>query len=325
MIKIGLVGVGYLGKRHLQHLISLENIELTKIFDIDKATCLKVRADFGVDVANDFEELLESVDAVVIVTPTSTHFGIAKKTIEAGKNLFIEKPICTTVEEARILVEMAAANNVIMQVGHIERFNRARRSLDLISFNPRFIEAHRLAMWNPRGVDVAVVHDLMIHDLDLILSVAVSDVKSIHANGVAVISDSVDIATARVEFEDGLVANITASRISLKNMRKLRLFGEREYIALDLLKGECEFVSIADDIADVPDGFHPLGNLEVDEKRRIVYRKFLRAEEGDALRLELTAFRDSILSASPAIVTGQDGLNALELAEDIVTIIRESK
>lgn len=322
MIKIGLIGLGYLGNRHLHHLLNLKDLKLTCIYDIDNQIREKIQSDYRLKVAKNIDELLNSVDAVDIVTPTSTHFEIAEQAIKAGKHLFIEKPICANSEEGNLLVKIAEAKNLVLQVGHIERFNQARRSLDLIEFNPRFIEAHRLAMWNPRGVDVAVVHDLMIHDLDLVLSVTNSEIKSIHANGVAVISDSVDIATARIEFEDGLVANITASRISLKNMRKMRLFGEQEYIALNLLKGECEFVSVADSLTDVPDGFHPLGNLAVNDKRRIVFRKFLKAEEGDALRLELTAFRDSIISSSPAIVTGRDGLKALILAEKIVSKIK---
>jgi len=324
-LKIGLIGVGYLGKRHLQQLLNLENIKISAIFDIDTITCKKIGSEFGVKVADNLEDLLNSVDAVDIVTPTSTHFEVAKLAINKDKHLFIEKPICTSIDEGRELVEMAEAKNLLLQVGHIERFNRARRSLDMIDFNPRFIEAHRLALWNPRGVDVAVVHDLMIHDLDLILSVNDSEVKIIHANGVAVISDSVDIATARIEFVDGMVANVTASRISLKNMRKMRLFGGREYIALDLLKGECEFVGVADEVDGVPDGFHPLGDLAVDDRRRVVYRKFLKATEGDALRLELTAFRDSVVNNTPAVVSGRDGLRALELAERIVTIIRDNK
>ena len=324
MIKIGLIGIGYLGKKHLQHLLNLESIKLAAVFDIDPLICEIVRAEFGVNVSNNLNELLDSVDAVDIATPTSTHFEVAKLAIDAGKHLFVEKPICASIEEGKILVETAGDKNLILQVGHIERFNRARRSLEMIDFNPRFIEAHRLAMWNPRGVDVAVVHDLMIHDLDLILSMTSSDVKSIHANGVAVISDSVDIATARIEFEDGMVANVSASRISLKNMRKLRLFGGREYIALDLLKGECEFVGVADELEGVPDGFHPLGDLAVDDRRRIVYRKFIKVAEGDALRLELTAFRDSILNNVPAVVSGRDGLRALDLAERIVSIIQDT-
>jgi len=303
----------------------LKNVRLECVYDVDSKVCEIAHADFGVRIASNIEELLDAVDAVDIATPTITHFEIARKAIEAHKNLFIEKPICANVAEGRLLVELANANKLLMQVGHIERFNRARRSLDLVEFNPRFIEAHRLAEWNPRGGDVAVVHDLMIHDLDLILSLTSSDVSSIYANGVAVISDSVDIATARIEFDDGLVANVTSSRISLKNMRKMRLFGEREYIALDLLKGECEFVGVVDKIAAVPDGFHPIGDLTVGDRHRILFRKFLKAAEGDALRLELTAFRDSILTNSEPVVTGMDGLKALELAERIISIIKKNR
>lgn len=328
MLRIGLIGVGYLGSRHLNHLATLENVSVPVIWDTSPEALQKASESFNVPAASCLEDLLDKSDAVVLVSPTTTHFDIGMKVISAGKPLFVEKPICATGIEGQKLVQAAKAGGIPIQVGHIERFNRAFRSLQMLDIHPRFVEVHRLAQWNPRGGDVAVIHDLMIHDLDLLLTLAGCRPNHIHASGVGVITPSIDIANARLEFPNGLVANVTASRISLKRMRKLRLFGEHEYIALDLGKGTCEYVGAEIGEASVPfdealPGMEILGEMEMGPRHMRLFRNFLEAPEGDAMRLELSAFRDSILNNTPTIVTGSDGLEALEVAESILAIIKE--
>ena len=323
LLKIGLVGCGYLGSRHLKHLLDIEGVEVSGVWDMDPATRKKANDEFDVQVAVDLEDLISRSDVVDIVTPTSTHYEIGLQVIEAGLPLFVEKPICATYDEGLQMIEKARSAGVPIQVGHIERFNRAFRALGSVKVRPGFIEAHRLAPWSPRGGDVAVVHDLMIHDLDLILTLADDFPVQIHANGVGVVTDSVDIANVRLEFASGLVANVTASRISLKRMRKLRLFGDSEYIALDLADGTCEYVGVTSDKSQIPVGSQLIGALGEGEMQRLLYRRFLPAEEGDALKLQLAAFRDAVIQDSAPQVTGEDGLNALKLAESIVAQIKE--
>lgn len=322
MLKVGLVGVGYLGSRHLKHLVALGGVAVSAVWDTDPDALRKASQGFGVAAASGLDDLTRRSDAVVVVTPTASHHRIGMQVIAAGKPLFIEKPICATTLEGLELVESAERAGVPLSVGHIERFNRAFRALAGIKVRPRFVEAHRLAEWNPRGGDVAVIHDLMIHDLDLLLALAGTPPSHIHASGVAVIGPSIDIANARLEFPNGLVANVTASRISLKKMRKLRLFGEREYIALDLGKGTCEYVGLGDGSGDLAAGSEVLGEIGTSPRALRLFRRFLEAPEEDAMRLELAAFRDVVIRRIPPPVSGRDGLRALEVAEAIVAAIR---
>jgi predicted dehydrogenase len=324
MVKLGLIGVGYLGSRHLKHLASLDGVALSSAWDVSSEALSAAQTEYGVTPALGLDDLISKSDGVVVVSPTTTHFDIGMKVIEAGKPLFIEKPICATLSEGRDLVAEAERRGIPVQVGHIERFNRAFRALKSIGIKPRFVEAHRLALWNPRGGDVAVIHDLMIHDLDLIIHLAGSKPSHIHANGVGVITPSIDIANARLEFPTGLVANITASRISLKRMRKLRLFGEREYIALDLGKGTCEYVGADGGAGSLPVESEILSEIELGPRKLRLYRQFLEAPEDDAMRLELTAFRDIVARGALPPVSGRDGLMALEAAEEITKIIKET-
>ena len=321
-MKIGLAGVGYLGSRHLNHLVNLGGVEVSGIWDIDRRILDAAALKFGVPAASGLDDLIARSDAVDVVTPTSNHFETGCRVIEAGKPVFIEKPLCATVEEAQRLIHLAEGGGVQVQVGHIERFNRAFRALGKAAPEPRFIEAHRLAPWNPRGMDVAVVFDLMIHDLDLALALTNEKPHRIHANGVGVVSDTIDIATARIEFTGGMVANLTASRISLKRMRKLRLFSERAYVALDLDRETCEFVGVVDDPSQVPKAAQSLGGMTLSDRSRTLYRRFLEAPPGDALRLELEAFRDSVVRGTEPPVTGGDALRSLELAERIVATVQ---
>ena len=314
--------MGHLGIHHLRHLSSIEGFEVSGIFDISPDAGRIAAEKFQVSVFDDINELIEASDVLDVVTPTSTHSQIGHLVIQAGKPLFIEKPVCATVSEAMKLVEFAKTKGIPIQVGHIERFNRAFRGLNRVKVKPKFIEAHRLATFNPRGNDVAVVLDLMIHDLDLILSLTTSEPVAVYASGVPVISDSIDIANARIEFADGLVANITASRISLKRMRKLRLFGQQEYIAVDMDKGECEYVGGTFNDVPIPDEAESVGTLEMGEKRLNLFHQSLTAVEDDAMKLELTAFRDCLIHKTAPLVTGEDGLRALRLAELIIEKIK---
>lgn len=301
----------------------MDGVEVSGVWDTDPASRQEAETNYGIRGAVSLEDLLHRSDAVDVVTPTSSHYEIGLRIIEAKLPLFIEKPLCSTASEGRRLVERADDSGVILQVGHIERFNRAFRALQGVALQPRFIEVHRLSFWNPRGVDVAVVHDLMIHDLDLILTLAGDFPQDIHASGVSVVSDSIDIANARLEFNSGLVANLTASRISLKQMRKLRMFGSNEYITLDLAEGKCDYYGATADPAHIPADADILSELGVGSKARTLYRHNLQADEKDALLLQLEGFRDAIISGSKPPVSGADGLRALELAELIVNRIGE--
>lgn len=323
MLKIGLVGVGYLGSRHLKHLCDIPDIDVSGVWDNNPATLQKTVDEFGVKAASSLDDLINHSDAVDVVTPTITHCEVGLKVIKAGLPLFIEKPICATVAEAEELIARAEAENVIIQVGHIERFNRAFRALHGLDIKPRFLEVHRLSPWNPRGHDVAVVHDLMIHDLDLVLTLAAGDPVSVHANGVGVITDSIDIATARIDFSCGMVANITASRISLKRMRKLRMFGSNAYISLDLGEGKCEYIGVSNDKNSLGDLGNDALELELGDKVKYLFQKPVDAEPADALRLQLESFYSAVINKTQPPVTGRDGLRALELAERIVNQINE--
>lgn len=332
MLKIGLAGVGYLGSRHLKHLQEMDNVQLSGVWDSNPTVRHNLRQTEHVPIMESFDELLRLSDAIDLVTPTFTHYELGMKVIASGRPLFVEKPLCATYPEGCKLVERAAAMGVMIQVGHIERFNRAYRALKTIigkhndttgavKVSPRFIEAHRLAPWAGRGVDVAVIYDLMIHDLDLILSLIDAEVVAVYASGVGVVTNSVDIANARLEFHNGAVANVTASRISLKRMRKIRIFGDHEYIALDFNKGTCEYVGAAASVDSMPAGAEPLGAIGEGEHHYALYRTFLHSTEGDALRLELLAFRDAVMHDTKPLITGEDGLRALLLADHVVKAI----
>ena len=246
MLKAGVLGAGHLGKIHLRLLKQSEKYNLVGFYDADKDNGKKVEAEFGYKFFNSIDALIDAVDMVDIVTPTLSHYDCAKQAIAKGKHIFIEKPITNTVEEAEHIRELLAEHNLRGQVGHVERFNPAYLAVKDEINSPMFIETHRLAEFNPRGTDVPVVLDLMIHDIDIILSVVKSKVKSVSASGVSVISDTPDIANARLEFENGCVANLTASRISLKKMRKARFFQKDAYISVDFLTKKCEVVKMKD-------------------------------------------------------------------------------
>ncbi len=324
-INIGVVGTGHLGKLHTKLFKEIETCNLIGINDINTDQVNKVADEFGVNVVNSLDDLLEKVDAVSIAATTSAHYDLAKKCLNAGKHVFIEKPITATIPEAEEIVKLADSLNLNLQVGHIERFNPALVSMEKYINEPRFIQTDRLAQFNPRGTDVAVVLDLMIHDIDIILSLIKSKVKSVEASGVAVVSDNIDIANARIQFENGEVANVTASRISQKKMRKMRIFQRDGYIALDFTTGVAEVYRLLPIDQEVEPSYMSFGEIGVgDKKKRLVYEQ-PEQREINALKYELELFVKSIQNKEKPVVTGNDGLRALRIAEIIIGKIEENK
>lgn len=319
MLKVGVLGAGHLGKIHLRLLNQSEKYELVGFFDPFEENANKVAAEFGYKKFESIESLIAAVDVVDIVTPTIQHFECAKLAIEAGKHIFIEKPIATTVDEAEKILALANKFNVKGQVGHVERFNPAFTAVKDKINKPMFIETHRLAEFNPRGTDVPVVLDLMIHDIDAILSVVKSKVKTVNASSVAVISDSPDITNARLEFENGCVANITASRISMKNMRKSRFFQKDAYISVDYLDKICEVVRMQD-APETPGDFDMiLQNAEGVKKQ--IYFDNPNVNPNNAILDELESFADAINNNTTPIVSLEDGTEALRVAYQIIDSI----
>ncbi|MUV02183.1 gfo/Idh/MocA family oxidoreductase [Flavobacterium rakeshii] len=316
MLKVGVLGAGHLGKIHLRLLNQSQKYELVGFYDPNSANADKVAKEHGYRKFDSIEELINAVDVVDIVTPTLSHHDCAKEAITAGKHVFVEKPISNTVEEAEEIITLAKQYNVKGQVGHVERFNPAFMATREKIANPMFIETHRLAEFNPRGTDVPVVLDLMIHDIDVILSVVKSKVKDVKASGVSVISDTPDIANARIEFENGCVANLTASRISLKNMRKSRFFQKDAYISVDFLDKMCEVVKMKDAPEEPGDFDMILQNAEGLKKQ--IYFENPEIVANNAILDELETFADAINNNTTPIVTLEDGTEALRIAYRII-------
>lgn len=317
-LRLGILGAGHLGKIHINCALSGRNWELVGIYDADPEQARKASEKFQVPAFAHLKELLDACDAVDIVTPTTTHYQLAKQALKAGKHVFIEKPVTHTVAEARNLLKLANQLDRKVQVGHVERFNPAFLGIKDLPLAPMFIEGHRLAAFQPRGTDVSVVLDLMIHDLDLILHLVKSPVKRVSAGGVAVLSGTPDIANARIEFENGCVANLTASRISMKQMRKMRLFQQDTYISLDFLEKQAQTIRLfATDAEQLP----PIDQLM--EFDTAVGKKWLQLQMPEmatvnAIQEELDAFADAILQDTRPVVSLQDGYEALRLAHQIL-------
>jgi predicted dehydrogenase len=318
MLKIGVVGAGHLGKIHIRLLLELvDEFELIGFFDPNDEIAKKVIEKFGLKRFETIEALMVHVDCVDIVTPTFAHFETASFALKNSKHVFIEKPITETTEEAKTLMLLAREANVKVQVGHVERFNPAFQAA-LPYFNkPLFIETHRLAQFNPRGTDVPVVLDLMIHDLDIILSVVKSGIKRISASGVAVVSDTHDITNARIEFDNGCVANLTASRISMKNMRKSRFFQKDAYISVDFLTKELEVVRM-EDVEGDPNPLDIVFDLGPGKPTKKIYFDKPELEELNAIKEELRTFHEAIVKDETPIVSIEDGYNALDVAQRIL-------
>ncbi len=317
MLKIGVLGAGHLGRIHLKLIREIPEYELVGFYDPDD-----VQAGIAIDTYQvtrfpDIDSLINACDVIDIVTPTLAHFECAQRSLKSFRHVFIEKPITTTPEEAKALISLAGEANVLGQVGHVERFNPAFKAALPYFEQPMFIEAHRLAVWNPRGTDVSVVLDLMIHDIDIVLSVVNSNIRRISASGVAVVSDSPDISNARIEFDNGCVANLTASRISLKNMRKSRFFQRDAYISVDFLARQAEIVRMKEPEGE-PDPFAMTIDLGAEKGQRVIFFDKPQIAETNAIRDELSAFARSILNRTMPEVTLSDGYRALDVAYKVI-------
>lgn len=317
MLKIGVLGAGHLGKIHIRLLKEVANFELVGFYDPDKQKALDWSREIGVPCFETDDELISHCDAIDIVTPTVSHFACAQKCFKIGKHLFIEKPVAANMDEAKLMLKLAHEANVKVQIGHVERFNPAfLASKDAIN-NPMFIETHRLAQFNPRGTDVSVILDLMIHDIDIILSLVKSPVRKISASGVAVVSDTADIANARIEFDNGCVCNLTSSRISLKNMRKSRFFQRDAYVSVDFLKKSAEIVRMK----QVENEEDPLGiyiELGNNKGKKQIYFENPKVDESNAIKMELELFASAIINNTTPVVSLQDGYNVMSVAHQII-------
>jgi predicted dehydrogenase len=323
-VKIGVIGTGHLGKIHTKLFKEVDACEFVGVYDKDPLQAKKVGDEFGVKQFDDLDVLLKEVDAVDIVATTSAHYELVKQALEQNRHVFVEKPITVHIWEAEELIKVADQKNLIFQVGHIERFNPALLSVENYKLNPLFIQTDRLAQFNPRGTDVAVVLDLMIHDIDIILSLVKSEVKNVNASGVAVVSDNLDIANARIEFENGAIANVTASRISQKKMRKMRIFQRDAYISLDFQTGVSEVFRLVLPDKMPQNAFMSFGEIGVGDKKKVVVYEQPEFKEVNALKLELESFVHSVGNREQPVVSGKDGLRALRVAELIIQKIEES-
>jgi predicted dehydrogenase len=308
-VRTAVIGVGYLGRFHAQKYAVLAAAELVAVVDANAENRARVAAETGCRAVADYRELLGDVDAVSIATPTPLHYPIARDCLEHGLHVLVEKPITTTTDEARALIDAAARAGRVLQVGHLERFNAAILALAGTLGTPRFVESHRLAPFKERGTDVNVVLDLMIHDIDLIQSLVGSPIESIDAVGRSVFSAGLDIANARIRYANGCVANTTASRVSMKMERKLRLFQDDAYISIDLQQKVLTIVRKPPPGSDLP-----LGQVLIEERTY---------DQGDALRFEIEAFLRAIQQGTPPVVTGEDGLRALETATRITAQVQQ--
>ncbi len=324
MLKIGVLGVGHLGRIHVKCIQMIESFDLVGFYDPSDENANIAIDELGVRRFDDVQELIGRVDVVDIVTPTISHFESAAKALKKFKHVFIEKPIVTTPEEARELIDLASEANVKVQVGHVERFNPAFIAANKFINKPMFIEAHRLAQFNPRGTDVPVSLDLMIHDLDIILSVVKSPIKKVSASGVKVVSSTPDIANARIEFDNGCVANLTASRISLKNMRKARFFQKDAYISIDFFKKQTEVVRMKDVDPEKAGPFDMIIDLGEGKGSKLITIDKPEVQDTNAIKSELESFYNSIINNTTPPVTIKDGYLALDLAYKIMDKINQS-
>jgi predicted dehydrogenase len=319
-IKVGVAGVGHLGNHHARILSQIQEAELVGVCDLDAEKGKSVAQSYGTEFLDGLDALLRAVDAVSLVVPTTAHHHLAKMILESGKDLLIEKPITETVEQAQELIDLARRKGAIMQVGHIERFNPALVAIEERQVDPRFIESHRMAQFDPRGTDVAVILDLMIHDIDLTLSLVKSKLSNVEAVGVPVIAESQDICNARLTFENGCVANVTASRISAKPLRKMRLFEKDSYISLDFLTKSVEIYRLveADQIpSDEKAKKTVVGSIPVEKVGKTIIYEKPKTVEQDMLTSEIESFLRAVRTRTQPKVTGEDGKRALQVALEI--------
>jgi predicted dehydrogenase len=322
MLKIGIFGVGHLGKFHIDNWKNIEQVTIVGFYDPNDAVANEVSTNYQLKRYLSIDELLDQVDAVDVVTPTQFHFEVCEAALRKSKHVFVEKPLANNMEEAISLLKLTKEAKVKFQVGHVERFNPAFVALQKKSLNPMFIEVHRLAQFNPRGTEVSVILDLMIHDIDIILSIVKSDIKNISASGVAVMTETPDIANVRIEFHNGCVANLTSSRISMKKMRKMRLFQKDAYIGIDFLEKKSEVIRLkGDEESEELFTF----DIETPNGTRSIAVENPVTESTNALKAELTAFRDAIVNDTPTVVSEMDGFHALDIAHQILGKINSAK
>ena len=314
MLRIGIFGVGHLGKFHANNWKDISSVEVVGFYDPADNNAALVSEQYQLKRFTNINKLLDACDAADIVAPTTSHYALCKSAILKSKHVFVEKPLANTMEEARELLKLAKEANIKFQVGHVERFNPAFLSAKDYNLNPMFIEVHRLAQFNPRGTDVSVILDLMIHDIDIILKLVNSNVKSISANGVSVMSDTPDIANVRIEFDNGCVANLTSSRISMKKMRKMRLFQKDSYISIDFLEKKTEIIKLKS--ADDKNVFS--FDIETNKGKKTIAISAPLVPEGNALKMELESFRDAIINNTNTLVSEVDGFMAMEIAHQIL-------
>ena len=318
-LKIGLAGTGHLGKIHLKCILENPDLELIGFYDLSPETRQKIASEYGIKAFESYDELISNCDAIDIVSSTSSHFELAQDAIKQNKHCFIEKPVTSSLEEATFLKNLLKEHPVKIQIGHVERFNPSFAAIRPFIKEPKFIEAHRLSSFNPRGRDVSVVHDIMIHDLDLICLMAKSEVKDIRANGVSLVSPLPDICNARIEFENGLVCNVTASRISMKQMRKIRIFQEDAYISCDLLEKEAQVIRLLDEYQD--------NTLEIETHKGNKYISLVNPEikTVNAIAEELKSFYKSIVTDDMPEVNLDEGIQALALVQAITKQIETNQ
>ncbi|MET0636152.1 MAG: Gfo/Idh/MocA family oxidoreductase [Chitinophagaceae bacterium] len=314
MLRVGIYGVGHLGKFHLNNWKEIPGIDLVGFFDPHDDTAKEVSEKYQLPRFLDPDALLDACDAIDVVTPTDTHFEVCAKAIKKGKHVFVEKPLAYTMDEARQLVKLTKESGVKLQVGHVERFNPAFLAVKDTRLSPMFIEVHRLAQFNPRGTEVSVILDLMIHDIDIILSIVKSDVKSISASGVAVMTETPDIANVRIEFHNGCVANLTSSRISMKKMRKMRLFQKDAYIGIDFLTKKTEIIKLK----EPKDSNVFTFDIETGAGIKTIAVANPVVPEVNAIKEELLAFKNAIENNTRTVVNEQDGLAAMDVAHQIL-------
>jgi len=320
MLKIGVFGVGHLGKFHLNNWKEIKDVEVVGFYDPSDDAAQDVTEKYQIPRFLDVERLIDAVDVIDVIAPTNYHFDLAKMAIRKGKHVFLEKPMAHTMQEAQELVNLVQESRIKLQVGHVERFNPAYIAVQQMDLNPMFIEVHRLAQFNARGTEVSVILDLMIHDIDIILSLVKSEVKQISANGVAVMTDTPDMASVRIEFNNGCVANLTSSRISMKKMRKMRLFQKDAYIGIDFLNKKSEIIKLKSP-QDVDAFSFELDTLHGKKTIAVVNPQ---VPEVNAIKKELESFRDAILNNTPTLVSEVDGYRAMDVAHQILQKIKNN-
>lgn len=322
MLKIGLFGAGHLGKFHLNNWLEIPGISVVGFYDPNDKTAAEVKEKYQLRRFLKADELADKCDAVDIVAPTPYHYELSEMAIRKGKHVFVEKPMTETLEQGRRLVNMVKEAGVKLQVGHVERYNPAFIAVKQLSLKPMFIEVHRLAQFNPRGTEVSVIMDLMIHDIDIILKLVNSSIKNIYASGVSVLTDTPDIANVRIEFTNGCVANLTSSRISMKRMRKMRLFQKDAYIGIDFLEKKSEIIHLRDESTDAGDFSF---DIETKEGPKSIVISNPEVKSTNAIKEELMAFKQSILENKATEISEIEGFLAMEVAHDIIDKINNNR